>query len=193
MPVNLNLQPAHAVKGVDVATVACGIKADNSVDLVLFHLAPQTCAAAVFTRNTFCAAPVTLCREHMQANEGRVRALLINSGNANAGTGVAGLKMARGHCEAVASSLNVPVTSVLPFSTGVIGELLPDRQIRTGITMCCSKMEDAELSVEPSADAGIDAWAAASGRWTNGRIDRYVQRRRHDSAKHGHHAGLCFY
>jgi len=166
MPVNLNLEPGRAVRGVSIATVASGIKADNSVDLVLFHLAPQTRAAAVFTRNAFCAAPVTLCREHMQKNEGRVRGLLINSGNANAGTGEAGLQMARGHCEALSSSLDVPVTSILPFSTGVIGQLLPDQKMHAGIALCCSNVHDpgsaAESSLGLVADKGIDAWAAAA-------------------------------
>lgn len=133
MAVNLNLPAAVPVAGVEWATLASGIKKDGVTDMVVARLADTATTAAVFTQSAFCAAPVTVCRRHMQQNSGAVRALLINSGNANAGTGEPGLTMASGHCDALASALEVPSMSVLPFSTGVIGQLLPDDIMRQGI------------------------------------------------------------
>ena len=133
MPVNLSLPPARPVAGVELATVACGIKRDGSADLVLMRLAEGTTCAAVFTRSAFAAAPVAVARDHLARSGGAVRALLVNAGNANAGTGEPGIAMARGHCEAVGDALGVPATSVLPFSTGVIGQMLPDDRLRAGI------------------------------------------------------------
>lgn len=167
MPVNLNLKPALPVKGVRIATVAAGIKARGAVDMVLFHLAPETRCATLLTQNAFCAAPVTVCRQHMKSNAGTVHALLINSGNANAGTGKPGLDMAYRHCEAVANTLEIPVDSVLPFSTGVIGQLLPDEKIRAGIAECCAQVSDSENTSESAAhdsddDDDVDVWEAAA-------------------------------
>ena len=119
------LAALHPVPGLRLATVAAGIKKPGRKDLVLMELAAGATAAAVFTRNAFCAAPVTVAREHLQASGGRPRYLLINTGNANAGTGGAGLAAARACADAVATSANVPLETVLPFSTGVIGEPLP--------------------------------------------------------------------
>lgn len=133
MAVNLNLPAAHAVPGVEFVTLCAGIKSDGSPDMVVARVDERSCCAAVFTQSSFCAAPVTVCRQHMMKNQGFVRALLINSGNANAGTGELGIAMARSHCEALAAALSVPVESVLPFSTGVIGQLLPDASMQAGI------------------------------------------------------------
>ena len=115
--------PLAPVRGVRLAATAAGIRARGRDDLALLELAPGTQAAAVFTRNAFAAAPVTLAREFLRAASPRY--LLINSGNANAGTGAAGERAARQCCEALAKLAGCAPDQVLPFSTGVIGELLP--------------------------------------------------------------------
>ncbi len=122
---NDSLGALHPVPGLRLATVSAGIKKPGRRDLVLMELAPGTEAAAVFTRNAFCAAPVTVAREHLQACAGQPRYLLVNTGNANAGTGPAGIEAARVCTRAVAAAADVSADRVLPFSTGVIGEPLP--------------------------------------------------------------------
>ncbi len=112
------------VKGIRVASIAAGIKKKaGAKDLVLFEIAEGSKCAAVFTRNLFCAAPVTLAKEHLSQNSPRY--LLINAGNANAGTGKQGLNDARLCCQLVADVGNCKSIEVLPFSTGVIGLNLP--------------------------------------------------------------------
>jgi len=111
------------VAGIRLAVGAAGIRYRDRNDLVLVELAAGTDCAAVFTRNAFCAAPVTLARTHLGA--GAARWWLINAGNANAGTGARGLLDAAASCQAVAELTGDPAGSVLPFSTGVIGEHLP--------------------------------------------------------------------
>ena len=113
----------HPVAGVKVTAVSAGIKKVNRRDVVLFELVEGSSVAGVFTRNAFCAAPVTLCRKHLAAAP--IRYLLINSGNANACTGEQGLRDALATCEAIATRTGVQPEQVLPFSTGVIGEPLP--------------------------------------------------------------------
>lgn len=146
MAVNLNLGPAFPVAGVELTTLNAGLKKDGSPDMVLVKLAETASTAAVFTQSAFAAAPVILCRRHMSSNEGRVRALLINSGNANAGTGEPGLIMAQAHCEALATALEIPVNAVLPFSTGVIGQLLPDDLMKQGIEKAVSNLSNTSCS-----------------------------------------------
>lgn len=134
MPVNLVVpESIAAVPGVSLGTVAAGLKKNNVKDLVLVSLQAESRAAAVFTRNAYCAAPVTLAREHLQSSSGLTRALLINSGGANAATGTQGLQNARNHCAQVADILGIDSNQVLPFSTGVIGEQLPDDLMAKGI------------------------------------------------------------
>lgn len=112
------------VQGVRLATAAAGIKKADRQDLLLIELAPETQVAGVFTRNAFCAAPVRYCQQRMR--EGRpIAGLLINSGNANAGTGRAGAEAAARTAERAAALLQRPDAAVLPFSTGVIGVPLP--------------------------------------------------------------------
>lgn len=111
------------VDGVRIGTVAAGVRKPGRPDLVLFELAASSTCAAVFTRNAFCAAPVILGRDHLAVRMPRY--LLINSGNANAGTGSPGLRAAQACCEAVADRGGCTAEEVLPFSTGVIGEPLP--------------------------------------------------------------------
>ena len=111
------------VQGIRLSTTAAGIRYRGRDDLLLIELAEGGSCAAVFTRNAFCAAPVTVAREHLA--KGPVRYLLINSGNANAGTGAAGLRAARETCRLLAGMAGCAMSQVLPFSTGVIGEDLP--------------------------------------------------------------------
>lgn len=125
MAVNLTAPEALLpVAGVRLATAAAGIKKAGRQDLLLVELAPETQVAGVFTRNAFCAAPVRYCQQ--QLREGRpIAGLLINSGNANAGTGRAGAEAAAKTAERAAVLLQRPTAAVLPFSTGVIGVPLP--------------------------------------------------------------------
>ncbi|HDY82554.1 MAG TPA: bifunctional ornithine acetyltransferase/N-acetylglutamate synthase, partial [Halieaceae bacterium] len=124
------LQP---VPGVRLGTVSAGIKTPGRRDLVLIEVAPATTCAAVFTRNAFCAAPVTVAKEHLQASGFLPRYLLVNTGNANAGTGQPGIDASKACSAAVADVTNVAVEQVLPFSTGVIGEPLPVALIEDAI------------------------------------------------------------
>ena len=109
------------VEGVKCSSIASGIKKNNDLDLSLVSFIEGTQTAAVFTQNVFCAAPVLVAKNHLNSN---IRALLINSGNANAGTGQKGLENCLKTCHIVAESLNIESDQVLPFSTGVIGEQL---------------------------------------------------------------------
>ena len=130
MPVNLTApDPASLfpVAGIRLGIASAGIKKPGKRDLTLIELAPGTQVAGVFTQNRFCAAPVTLCKQHLA--HGNIRALVINTGNANAGTGEEGLKRARQTCEAVAKLMDCAAESILPFSTGVILEPLPINKI----------------------------------------------------------------
>ncbi len=115
------------VAGLRIGIASAGIKKPGRKDVVVFELAAGSRVAGIFTRNQFCAAPVTLCRKHLSS--GAPRYLLINTGNANAGTGDRGLIDARACCAALAEAAGVTETEVLPFSTGVIGEPLPVNKI----------------------------------------------------------------
>lgn len=130
----------HPVAGVKLATVSAGIKKVGRRDVVLFELAEGANVAGVFTRNAFCAAPVTLCRKHLA--EAPIRYLIINSGNANACTGEQGLRDAFATCEAIASQAGVKPEQVLPFSTGVIGEPLPVNKIVAVIPEALNKVSE---------------------------------------------------
>lgn len=111
------------IDGVRIGFAEAGIKKANRKDVVLFEVCEGASVAGVFTLNAFCAAPVTLCREHLSKSSARF--LLINTGNANAGTGIKGMDNAQKCCASVAEIAGVDVSQVLPFSTGVIGEPLP--------------------------------------------------------------------
>jgi glutamate N-acetyltransferase/amino-acid N-acetyltransferase len=135
MAVNLTVPRAadlHAVPGVRIGTAMAGIRKADRKDLVVFALDEGAAAAGVFTSNRFCAAPVQLCREHLAAGD-PIRALLINTGNANAGTGDDGLARARRSCHALGKLLGVQPRQVLPFSTGVIMETLPIERLEAGL------------------------------------------------------------
>jgi glutamate N-acetyltransferase/amino-acid N-acetyltransferase len=135
MPVNLAVPAAadlHPVAGVSIGVAMAGVRKANRRDLVLFVLDEGTSVAGVFTANRFCAAPVQLCRDHLAGGQ-PIRALLINTGNANAGTGDDGLVRARTSCIALAQKLDLAPEQVLPFSTGVIMETLPVERIVAGL------------------------------------------------------------
>ena len=116
----------NEIKGVKCSSIASGIKNNNSLDLSLISLVEGSSTAAVFTQNIFCAAPVLVAKNHLNFN---IQALLINSGNANAGTGKKGLEGSFKSCEIIAEELKIKPEQVLPFSTGVIGQLLPVESI----------------------------------------------------------------
>lgn len=126
------------VKGVSIGFAEAGIRRPGRKDLMLMTLAPGSRVAGVFTRNRFCAAPVTVCREHLAGGE--IRALVVNTGCANAGTGEDGLKRANETCAAVAKLLNCEPGQVLPFSTGVIMEPLPVDRIAAALPRCVSSL-----------------------------------------------------
>lgn len=119
------------VAGIRLATTSAGIKKPGREDLTLIEMAEGSRCAAVYTRNVFCAAPVILAKQHQKQSASRF--LLINSGNANAGTGEAGMQAARDCCQAVAEAAGVGAAAVLPFSTGVIGQPLPVTKITAAI------------------------------------------------------------
>ena len=135
MPVNLYAPDPAAlftVRGVEIGCAMAGVRKAMRRDLTVFTLAEGSAVAGVFTSNRFCAAPVQLCRTHL-ASGAAPRAMLINTGNANAGTGEDGLARARATCEALAVLLGCSPAQVLPFSTGVIMESLPVDRIVAGL------------------------------------------------------------
>ncbi|MBS0555502.1 MAG: bifunctional glutamate N-acetyltransferase/amino-acid acetyltransferase ArgJ, partial [Proteobacteria bacterium] len=149
MAVNLNLpNPADLlpVAGVRLGVAEAGIRKASRRDLTVIELAAGSRAAGVFTQNRFCAAPVQVCRSHLAS--GVIRALVINTGVANAGTGEPGLKSALATCEAVAAQLGVKAGQVLPFSTGVILEPLPVDRLVAGLPRAIADLR---------ADAWFDA------------------------------------
>ena len=135
MAVNLAAPSADRllpVPGVRIGVTEAGVRKAGRKDLTVMLLAPGTAVGAVFTKNRFCAAPVQVCREHLAAGH-EVRAIVINTGNANAGTGEDGLVRARATCIALARHLDLAPEQVLPFSTGVIMEPLPLDRIEAGL------------------------------------------------------------
>ena len=144
LPETPELKP---VTGIRLGTASAGIRKPGRLDLLVIEAVPGTQAAAVFTRNRFCAAPVIVAREHLANTAPRF--CVINAGNANAGTGQPGLEAARQTCESMAELAACPAETVLPFSTGVIGERLPVDRIRRAL---------------PDAFAALDAdnWLAAA-------------------------------
>lgn len=155
MPVNLIATPAdqlHPVPGVRWGIAEAGIRKAGRKDLSVLLLDEGASVGAVFTQNRFCAAPVQICREHLARNGGNslgIRAMLINTGNANAGTGADGLSRAHASCIALARELNVAPEQILPFSTGVIMEPLPHERIAAGLPAAL-------------ADAQADNWGRAA-------------------------------
>src|SRR5271169_851387 len=143
MPVNLSAPIAGEllpVPGIELGTAEAGIKRANRKDLLVIKLDAQSTVAGVFTQNRFCAAPVIVARENLSSNKG-IRALVINTGNANAGTGEQGMIAARATCAAVAKLLDCAAEQVLPFSTGVIMESLPVEKIVAGLPQAVANLK----------------------------------------------------
>ena len=144
MPVNLQ-SPAvgelFPVAGVKLGVTEANIRKPNRKDLLVMQLAPGSRVAGVFTQNRFCAAPVVLCKEHL-ASGGEIRALVVNTGNANAGTGEEGMRRARQTCLSVAELLGCTEQQVLPFSTGVIMEPLPVDRIVAGLPASVENLQE---------------------------------------------------
>ncbi len=135
MPVNLlppQVADLHPIAGVRIGVTQAGIRKADRKDLTVVLIDAGASVSGVFTQNRFCAAPVQICREHLNAGEG-IRAMVVNTGNANAGTGEDGLKRARETCVALAEMLHISPNQVLPFSTGVIMEPLPHDRIIAGL------------------------------------------------------------
>ncbi len=150
MPVNLpapNARDLHPVPGVRIGIAEAGVRKANRKDLTVVLIDEGASVAGVFTQNRFCAAPVQVCREHLA--RGDIRAMVINTGNANAGTGEDGLVRARTTCIALARKLSLAPEQVLPFSTGVIMEPLPVERIEAGLPAAI-------------ADAKPDNWLRAA-------------------------------
>jgi len=151
MPVNLSEPQSHLlapIAGLRIGITQAGIRKVGRKDLSVMLLDEGAQVAGVFTKNRFCAAPVQVCREHLAAGAG-IRAILINTGNANAGTGADGIARAKRSCAALAQRLGLADTQVLPFSTGVIMETLPVEKIQAHL--------DAAV-----ADAREDNWLNAA-------------------------------
>jgi len=150
MPVNVALPAATIVPGVTVSTCAAGIKANGGDDMVLFSLNEGSTTVGVFTQNTFCAAPVTVAKAHLNEQD-FTRALLVNSGNANAGTGQPGIDVALEHCSTLAKELDCKTNQVLPYSTGVIGEQLPDEKMRRALPTLVAGLDGSLVAWEQAA------------------------------------------
>ena len=152
MPVNLTAPVAQdlaPIAGVRIGVTEAGVRKANRKDLTVFLLDEGSHVAGVFTQNRFCAAPVQVCRAHLAAKGNAIRAIVINTGNANAGTGADGLFRAHATCDALAGLLKINAAQVLPFSTGVIMEPLPVDRITAGLPAAI-------------ADAKADHWAKAA-------------------------------
>ena len=149
MPVNLNLPDAShllSIKGVRIGITEAGVRKANRKDLSVVLIDEGASVAGVFTQNRFCAAPVQVCREHLKrvsAVSSGIRAMVINTGNANAGTGEDGLMRARATCEAFAKKVGISPEQVLPFSTGVIMESLPYERIVAGFDAALGDAKEA--------------------------------------------------
>lgn len=136
----LVLPEFKSVKGLRIGTASAGIKKPGKKDLVIFELAEGSTTAGVFTLNAFCAAPVQVAREHLQNTAPRY--LVINTGNANAGTGTLGLADAKKTCAVLAELTQVSEQAVLPFSTGVIGEPLPMQRLLAGLPLALEQLSE---------------------------------------------------
>jgi glutamate N-acetyltransferase/amino-acid N-acetyltransferase len=167
MPVNLSApDPAalFAVPGVRIGVAEAGVRKANRKDLTVVLIDEGSAVGGVFTQNRFCAAPVQVCRDHLVANFG-IRAMVINTGNANAGTGEDGLMRTRSTCIALARHLDIAPEQILPFSTGVIMEPLPVDRIEAGLPAAL-------------ADASENHWArAAEGIMTTDTIPKAFSQR----------------
>ena len=141
---DVTMPQMHVVKGVKIGSAEAYVRYPNRRDLVIFEFAQGSNAAGVFTQNAFCAAPVHICKAHLQL--GNPRYLVINTGNANAGTGKIGMANAEATCVKLAELAGVSASEILPFSTGVIGEQLPLERLMVGLQPALNTLkEDAWL------------------------------------------------
>ncbi|RPI48024.1 MAG: bifunctional glutamate N-acetyltransferase/amino-acid acetyltransferase ArgJ [Betaproteobacteria bacterium] len=143
MPVNYQAPDARAlmpVAGIELGTARAEIRKPNRKDLLVIRIAEGACVGGVFTQNRLCAAPVLVAQEHLNHPGRSIRALVVNTGNANAGTGKSGIADARAVCEAAARLLGCAPSEVLPFSTGVIMERLPVARVTAGLGACVSDL-----------------------------------------------------
>ncbi|RZI80864.1 MAG: bifunctional glutamate N-acetyltransferase/amino-acid acetyltransferase ArgJ [Rubrivivax sp.] len=166
MPVNLtapNPSDLLPVPGVKLGIAMAGVRKANRRDLTVVTLAPGSAVAGVFTKNRFCAAPVQLCQRHLAAGTD-IRALLINTGNANAGTGEDGLSRALATCVALAQHLDIAPEQVLPFSTGVIMETLPNDRIQAGLPAALADLKEDNWGVAAEAIMTTDTLPKAVSR-----------------------------
>ena len=174
MAVNLSApdpQSLHAVGGVALGITEAGIRKADRKDLLVVRLEDGARVAGVFTQNRFCAAPVVVSREHLgQCGAGRsIRALVVNTGNANAGTGEPGLEAARATCEALAQLIGCAPHQILPFSTGVIMEPLPVDRLVAGLPRCVERLDANRWAEAAEAIMTTDTVPkAASGRYKAG-------------------------
>ena len=166
MPVNL-VAPLAAdllpVPGIEIGTASAGVRKANRKDVTVFKLAAGASVGAVFTQNRFCAAPVQVCQSHLKAKQG-IRALVINTGVANAGTGESGLLHANQVCQALAELLHVQADQVLPFSTGVIMEPLPVQRIVDGLPLAIADLAQDHWSEAATAIMTTDTLPKAVSR-----------------------------
>ena len=145
MPVNLLAPAAHSlypVRGVQLGFAKAHIRKPDRKDLLVIKLVEGSRVAGVFTKNRFCAAPVTLCQQFLEKENNAIRALLVNTGNANAGTGEQGMANAVQTCEALSGLLGLASSQVLPFSTGVILEPLPVERVIAGLPACIENLTE---------------------------------------------------
>ena len=166
MPVNLSAPQAadlRPVAGVRIGVAEAGVRKANRKDLTVFLLDEGTTVAGVFTQNRFCAAPVQVCREHLDGGQA-IRAMVINTGNANAGTGADGLARARATCDALAGQLGIDAGQVLPFSTGVIMETLPSERIEAGLPAALADAKAANWALAAEAIMTTDTLPKAASR-----------------------------
>jgi glutamate N-acetyltransferase/amino-acid N-acetyltransferase len=141
LPIAQNLSP---VEGIELGYAEAGLRKANRKDLLVMRLAPTASVAGVFTTNRFCAAPVQVCKAHLEGlriSDTSIRALVINTGNANAGTGESGLAAANETCAALADLLACDPSQILPFSTGVILEPLPVDRLKAGLPQAISNLK----------------------------------------------------
>ena len=143
---DVTMPQMHVVKGVKIGSTEAYVRYQNRRDLVIFEFAEGSNVAGVFTQNAFCAAPVHVSKAHLQLANPRY--LVINTGNANAGTGKIGMANAEATCAKLAELAGVSKTEILPFSTGVIGEQLPLARLLTGLQPALNTLKD---------DAWLDA------------------------------------
>ena len=168
MPVNLKAPVAGdlmPVPGVKLGTAMAGVRKPNRRDVLVLTLAEDSQVAGVFTSNRFCAAPVQLCRQHLAIDRtpaDGIRALLINTGNANAGTGADGLARAQATCAALAKHLALRPDQVLPFSTGVIMETLPVERIEAGLPAALADLHEANWATAAEAIMTTDTLPKAA-------------------------------